>query len=260
MNILLTNDDGIDCEGLLKFAAILREQKEHRVYVLAPDTNRSGVSHSISFMKGPLRLSRYAEDMWSCSGTPADCVSMIVLGALPFKPDIVVSGINAGANVGTDIIYSGTAAAARQAGLYHIPGVALSLVGNAPFYWEEAALFAAAHLEEFAALWEDDIFINVNFPNMPGQPLGMVSTFPCQRRYHDSVSVFDAPDGRKYCFTNAGDISVKPEPGSDWDAVSRNLVSISPVFIHPVALRDQRGKALKYTGVDPDPKNLNNRE
>ncbi|MDR3341311.1 MAG: 5'/3'-nucleotidase SurE [Treponema sp.] len=234
MNILLTNDDGIDCEGLLRLADMIRSRQDHTVYVLAPDKNRSGVSHSISFFKGPIRLTPHGENAWACSGTPADCVMMAILGALPVKPDLVVSGINEGANIGTDIIYSGTAAAARQAGLYRVPAVALSLVGSKPFYWDQTVAYAVEHLEEFAGLWKPDTFINVNIPNAAAGPEGMVMTVPSRHLYQNSLSVFDAPDGATYCFINWGNIAAEPESGSDWDAVSRNLVSISPVFLHPV--------------------------
>ncbi|MDR2485419.1 MAG: 5'/3'-nucleotidase SurE [Treponema sp.] len=255
MNILLTNDDGIDGEGLLTFAARLRERKEHTVYVLAPDTNRSGVSQAISFLSGPMRLTGRSANTWVCSGTPADCVMLAVLGALSVKPDLVVSGINAGANIGTDILYSGTAAAARQAALYRIPAVALSLVGRAPFYWEETAAFAADHLEEFAGLWRVDTFINVNIPNTL-DIRGIATTFPSLRRYQDNLEMFKTQDGRKYCLVNFGDIITQPEPGSDGDAVARNMVSVSPVFIHPVVRRDQCAAAPEYAGVAPRPESL----
>ncbi|MDR2535868.1 MAG: 5'/3'-nucleotidase SurE [Treponema sp.] len=257
MNILLTNDDGITGEGLIAFAARLREQKEHSVYVIAPDTNRSGVSQAISFLSNPMRLTECSANTWACSGTPADCVMLGVLGGLPVKPDLVVSGINAGANIGTDILYSGTAAAARQAGLYHIPAVALSLAGKAPFYWEETVAFAADHLEEFAGLWRKNIFINVNIPNTP-DPKGIVTTFPCIRRYEDSLDIVTARDGRKYCFVNFGEVVTNAEAGSDGEAVARNMVSVSPVFIHPVVQRDQCAGVPDYAGVVPRPERFEN--
>ncbi|MDR2517854.1 MAG: 5'/3'-nucleotidase SurE [Spirochaetaceae bacterium] len=252
MNILLTNDDGIDGEGLVSFAEGLRRRAEHKVYVLAPDTNRSGVSQAISFLAGPLRLSERGERSWACSGTPADCVMLAVLGALPVKPDLVVSGINAGANIGTDILYSGTAAAARQAALYGIPAIALSLVGKPPFYWKETVDFAVERLGWLAGLWRADTFINVNIPNAP-KTGGVATTFPSLRRYEDSLELFQSRDGRKYGLVNFGDIITKPEAGSDGDAVARNLVSVSPVFIHPVVRHDQCPCAPEYAGVSPRP-------
>jgi 5'-nucleotidase len=253
MNILLTNDDGIDCEGLTKFAAALREQGRRRILVIAPESNRSGVSQSIS-LGGPLRLLRRGEDTWSCSGTPADCVMAGTLGGLPVMPDLVLSGINAGPNLGTDLIYSGTAAAARQAALHGIPGIALSLAGMPPepLLWDGAVSFAVERLDEFAGLWRKDTFLNINIPNIPGAPLGILTTFPAVRRYNDSLVFFTAPDGGDYCFVKGGAIITEPEPGSDFDAVSRNYASLSPVFIHPVVRRDHdtsgHGFAVFRTG------------
>ncbi|MDR0525350.1 MAG: 5'/3'-nucleotidase SurE [Spirochaetaceae bacterium] len=247
MNILLTNDDGIDGEGLTVFAESLRGRTYHTVYVIAPDTNRSGVSQAISFLSNPLRLDKHGPDTWACSGTPADCVMLGVMGALPVKPDIVVSGINAGANIGTDILYSGTAGAARQAGLYRIPGIALSLAGKAPFCWQETANFAADHLEEFAGMWREDLFINVNMPNIPHFK-GMISTFPCIRRYKDSLEIFTSQDGRVCCFVNFGDLTGKPEEGSDGDAIAQGLVSVSQIYIHPI-VRQETGNAPNYPGI-----------
>ncbi|MDR3303924.1 MAG: 5'/3'-nucleotidase SurE [Treponema sp.] len=248
MNLLLTNDDGIDGAGLQKLATLLRAQKRNNVYVLAPDTNRSGASHSISFLSNPIRLTPHGADTWSCSGTPVDCVIMALLGALRVSIDLVVSGINVGANMGTDLLYSGTAAAARQATLFHVPSVAFSLDGNSPFYWDEAAAFAVQHLDEFAALWKDDVFINVNIPNSPA-PDGTAMTFPSLRDYHDSISLYDTPDGKRYCFAIAGDITAAIDAGSDHDAVLRNLVSVSPVYVHPVIRADPGKAAPAYASV-----------
>jgi 5'-nucleotidase len=178
---------------------------------------------------------------------------MALLGILPVKPDLVVSGINKGANIGTDIVYSGTAAAARQGSLYDLPAIALSLAGEGTFYWEPAVSFVVDHLEAWIASWKADTFINVNIPNTPGGPEGIRTTFPSLRIYHDGVSVFDAPDGRKYGFISAGPVWAEPEKGSDEDAVSRNYVSVSPVFVHPVVSRDLCPGAPEYAAVPHRP-------
>jgi 5'-nucleotidase len=177
---------------------------------------------------------------------------LAVLGALSVTPDLVVSGINAGANIGTDILYSGTAAAARQGALYGIPSVALSLVGKPPFYWKETVDFAVERLGWLAGLWRPDTFINVNIPNIP-RPDGIATTFPSLRRYKDNLELFHTRDGKKYGLVNFGDIVTKAEPGSDGDAVARNLVSVSPVFIHPVVRQDLCISAPAYAGVSPRP-------
>jgi 5'-nucleotidase len=240
MTILLTNDDGIASEGIQLLAGALRERGDHRVFVIAPDRDRSGVSHCISFLRKPLRLKEREADTWACSGNPVDCVIAGMLGALPLKPELILSGINRGANLGTDLVYSGTAAAARQGSLFSVPSIALSLVESpqgGEYHWDMAVSLVVKKLEEFTSLWEPDTFLNVNIPNSPGGPEGSRIAFPCQRQYRDSLSVMEAPDGERYCFALAGKPVNQPEPGSDWDTVSRNLVSLSPVLIHPVSNR-----------------------
>jgi 5'-nucleotidase len=238
MNILLTNDDGINSNGLLKLAELLRARGEHNIYILAPDSNRSGVSHGFTLLRDPLKITEKDKDSYCCSGEPADCAMIPILGGKPCKPDAVVSGINHGANLGTDIIYSGTAAAARQAALMGVPGIALSLCTNKDFYWDMAANYAADHLDEFIKLWKADVFINVNIPNNPGGPSGQVQTWPAVKDYHDRIQVMEDPHGNDWCFFITGKETVEPEAGSDYDAVLKNLVSISPVCVYPVVRRD----------------------
>ncbi|AEF80313.1 5'/3'-nucleotidase SurE [Leadbettera azotonutricia ZAS-9] len=238
MNILLTNDDGISANGLLKLAEVLRSRGEHNVFVLAPDSNRSGVSHGFTLLRNPLKLAEIDRDTYSCPGKPVDCAMLPILGGRPCKPDVVISGINHGANLGTDIIYSGTAAAARQAALLGVPGIALSLDGRKDFYWDMAANYAADHLDEFIALWKEDVFINVNIPNNPKGPSGQVQTWPAVKDYHDRIEFMKDPHGKDWVFFLSGKETVAPEAGSDYDAISKNLVSISPVCVYPVVRRD----------------------
>jgi 5'-nucleotidase len=236
MNILLTNDDGIESKGILLLARALREGG-NRVFVIAPDRDRSGVSHCISFLREPLRLKEREADTWACSGNPVDCVVAGMLGALPLKPELILSGINRGANLGTDLVYSGTAAAARQGSFFAVPSIALSLVESSrggEYHWDMAVSFVVKKLKEFMALWEPDIFLNVNIPNSSEGPEGSRIAFPCRRQYQDRLSVMEAPNGDRYCFALGGEADNQPESGSDWDTVSRNLVSLSPVLIHPV--------------------------
>jgi 5'-nucleotidase len=233
MNILLTNDDGIDSPGLLLLAEALRKTELHRVFVLAPHRDRSGSSHSIRFLWKPLKLSGLGPDVWACSGSPADCVIVALLGALPVIPDLVISGINRGANLGTDLVYSGTAAAARQASLGNIPAIALSLAGRGEFFWDMAVSWAVDHLEELRKMWIPGTFVNVNIPNSPGGPGGLAQTFPARMFYHDALSIHSA-GGHSWCFFEHGEVSAEPETGSDWEAVSKNLAAVSPVYVHPV--------------------------
>ena len=250
MRILLTNDDGIASEGITLLAGALREAG-HRVFVVAPDRDRSGVSHSISFLSGPRKLAETAADTWSCSGTPADCTVLALLGGIPelnvnadgggAPPDLVLSGINRGANIGTDIIYSGTAAAARQGSLIGIPSVALSLLEGETWHWDMAVAFAVERLAECMRRWQPHTFVNVNIPNGAGPPAELVPAFPSVRYYNDSIEPYEAPGGGRYCFARAGTVGAKPEAGSDWDVAGRSQASISAVFIHPVIVEDVRG-------------------
>jgi 5'-nucleotidase len=224
------------------------------VYVLAPDSNCSGVSSALSLIHRNVHLVRRGEDTWACSGTPVDCVCVGVLGGLPIKPDLVISGINSGPNIGTDIIYSGTAAAARQAALSGIPGIAISLNGRpGAFCWNQAVDYTIAALPELAALWSRDVFINVNIPNNPEGPQGTCITFPSLRHYNDSITAGTDSDGCLLYKIQAGNFYTEPESGSDWDALSRNCVSVSPVFLHPVALRDSCAGVPDHAGVGPRP-------
>jgi 5'-nucleotidase len=234
MNILLTNDDGVESPGINLLAEALKKDPSRRVYILAPDSDRSGHSHSIGFLWRPIKISPRGPDTWACSGTPADCVIMALMGALPIRPDLVISGINRGANLGTDIVYSGTAAAARQAGLGNVPAIALSLAGREEFHWDMAVSWAVEHLEELRKLWIADTFINVNIPNSPGGPRGMAETVPARMLYSDKLVKFDAPGGDSWYFVEYGRPRPQAEAGTDWEAVSKNMVAVSPVYIHPV--------------------------
>ncbi|MDR1858068.1 MAG: 5'/3'-nucleotidase SurE [Treponema sp.] len=255
MRILLTNDDGIASPGIVLLAAALREAG-HRVFVVAPASDRSGVSHAISFLNGPCKLVEIEKDTWACYGTPVDCIVIALRGGIPdlcmapgqagevesAPPDAVISGINRGANIGTDILYSGTAAAARQAALCGIPSLALSLVEGAVWNWDMAVIFAVERLEEMLSCWKPGSFVNVNIPNRREIPSSLAHAFPCIRCYNDRIEVYHAPDGHRYCFSNAGESCAKPEQGSDWEAVEENSASLSEIFIHPVLLESIKGR------------------
>ena len=249
MNILLTNDDGISSEGIIKLAQALRTLGRHKVVVIAPDTNRSGISHALSLFSGPAKMSFQGEDTWSCSGFPVDCVLVGLKASILEKPDMVLSGINRGENLGTDIIYSGTASAARQASLLGIPSAALSLVSSGPYYWDMAAGWVVDHLEEILSYWRKDSFVNVNIPNSSGGPRGIIPSWPAAKTYLDTLSIMDAPDGSRFFFLQAGEDSSKAEAGSDCDVVSRNFVSISTVYNYPAVFRELCPGAPDYAAV-----------
>ena len=238
MNILLTNDDGIGTDGIQKLAEALRSRSSHRVFIIAPDSNRSGVSHAISILSKPVKLTALGEDTWSCSGFPGDCVIVGMKGAIPEKLDLVISGINIGANLGSDIIYSGTVAAARQASLYGIPALALSLAGRNDFYWDMAAFWSVDHLEELLAYWRKETFVNVNIPNSAAGPEGMLAAWPAVKDYRDEMTWTDVSDGSRLFSLVAGEELILSGSGCDCDIVSRNFVSVSTIYNYPAVSRE----------------------
>jgi len=249
MNILLTNDDGINSDGLQKLAKALRSGGKHKVTIIAPDTNRSGISHALSILNNPVKLSHLAEDTWCCNGFPAECIIVGLKNVLSHMPDLILSGINHGANLGTDIIYSGTAAAARQASLAGVPGIALSLAGSNNYYWDMAVSWAVNHLDKLIAYWKENTFVNVNIPNIQKGPLGIITTWPAVKTYNDTITAMNSRDGSLYCFLEAGEENTIYESGSDCDVVSRDFVSVSPVYNFPAIVRDMCPSAPEYAAV-----------
>jgi 5'-nucleotidase len=232
LKVLLTNDDGVDSPGL----AALREalSQEHDVWTVAPDGQRSASSHYIT-VQGPIRCRQLGEKIYSSSGSPADCTIIGLIGDLGVTPDIVVSGVNLGPNLGTDIIYSGTVAAARQAALMGVPGVAVSInTYRDPFYMGPVAGFVTRHLAEFQKLWNPRHFININAPNLDRPDLPVAVTFPSWRFYEDRLETFVSPQGDTYYFMNGRPIEDSLEEGSDWHAVSEGAISVSPIYLNPV--------------------------
>jgi len=251
MKILLTNDDGISSPGIRLLAASLRSAG-HRVFLVAPDKNRSGCSHSILFLNGPLKLSAIEQDTWSCSGTPVDCVITALLGGVPEisistegttldmerAPDLILSGINAGANLGTDIIYSGTASAARQGSFFGIPSVALSLVeSDISWQWENVISYITEKLISIMGYWKAETFVNVNFPNIEKKPAALVPAFPSLRYYNDRIVTFTSPEGARFCFANPGKVENIPDEGSDWAEVLKGNAAFSVILSQPSAIK-----------------------
>jgi 5'-nucleotidase len=232
MNILLTNDDGIFSEGISALKTALAA--EHEVWMVAPDIERSGASHAIT-LRDAVRMSELDERVYSCGGTPADCVLYTLLGAVGCEPDVVISGINHGPNIGTDIVYSGTVAAARQAAFMGHPGIAVSLVGQSrPLNFGLAADFIARNLDLMISLWLPDHVLNVNVPNVFGIVPNVAVTKPARRIYRDHLVDFTAPNGEKYFFLQGSLNEAIIEPGSDWDVVKNEDISVSPIYLHPL--------------------------
>jgi 5'-nucleotidase len=244
VRVLLTNDDGVESLGLCTLEQALRAENE--VWVVAPETEKSGGSHSIT-LRDSIRARRLGERRFSCRGTTADCVLISLLGLVPADIEIVLSGINHGPNLGTDILYSGTAAGARQGALMGRPSVALSIHSyTPPFDFRAAADFTARNLDIFSELWTDDHFLNINFPNVGCREAAPVITFPSRRIYRDELQTYTAPNGDLYCFLGGAYPDAHLEEGSDNQVVTAGGISISPVHAHPrnwVSIEDRYREA-----------------
>jgi 5'-nucleotidase len=227
--ILVTNDDGIHSPGLRVLARSLTALG--RVVVVAPDRERSAVSHALT-LHLPLRATQQSADWWAVDGTPTDCVNIGIHGLVKATPQLVVSGINLGANLGDDLTYSGTVAAAMEATLMGVPALAVSLAGTS--FVEADFVWAGRWAAHFATQVRDhglpaDTFLNVNVP--AGRPTGSRLTRQGKRRYGDAVVQKVDPRGRSYFWIGAGELALQDLEGTDAHAVQRGLVSVTPLHL-----------------------------
>jgi 5'-nucleotidase len=231
MNILVTNDDGIYARGITVLAEAMR--KLGTVAVVAPDRERSAVGHALT-LHHPLRAVELGPLIFAVDGTPTDCVNLGIHNLLPFKPDIVVSGINRGANLGDDVTYSGTVSAAMEATMMGIPAFAISLVTDGiGTHYDTAAHFAARLAANiFDRELPVDTFLNVNVPDVPeNELLPALITSQGKRRYEGLIVDKIDPRGRKYYWIGSGEQNFMPIPGTDFDAISKSHVSVTPLHI-----------------------------
>ncbi len=243
MTVLLTNDDGFGAKGLE--ALIAAFSIHHDVWVIAPDQDRSGVSHGFT-MGVPLCIKTKEKQQFSCSGLPVDCVDVGIKTILEKKPDVVVSGINRGANIGTDILYSGTAAAARHASMHGIPGIAVSLTSERGLWsYTPLATFAANNIENLIKLFQKDVFININASDN-GPLKGCSYTIPSKRNYQDSPKTFTAPDGHMYSFFDGAPVQTDMVEGTDYTAVQNGYISISRILAQPCASNEKNDLPISH--------------
>ncbi|MDR0551688.1 MAG: 5'/3'-nucleotidase SurE [Spirochaetaceae bacterium] len=233
MRILATNDDGYKSEGIIVLAKKLRKAG-HKVVVLAPDRERSCASHSMTLF-APVTVKQIDDETWACSGTPVDCALTGVSPSFGYKPELVVSGINSGSNLGIDVVFSGTVGAARQAAFHKVPGIAFSLCGyHAPFYWEQAADWAASHLDELLALWNEDVFVNVNMPNIETIPEKPEICALSARRYKDEIVIkrrkLGAAQSCEFVFNG---FEEERYANNDRDVIMHGKVAVTPVLLEP---------------------------
>jgi len=229
MLIVLTNDDGIHAEGLL--AAEKEMRKFADVLLVAPDREQSASSHSLT-LERPLRLHKLGDDRYTCDGTPTDCVMMAVHGILKHKlPDLLISGINHGANMGEDVTYSGTVAAAIEGSTMGIPSIAVSNTNPENLKsFAVAAKFISHLVKRFDSFnLPERTFLNINLPKLKGEKYtGYKITCLGRRVYKDIIIEKTDPRGKSYYWV-AGEAEWKDVNGSDFEMVSRGYISISPL-------------------------------
>ncbi len=226
--ILACNDDGIQSEGLTRLVSALAEID--RVVVVAPDRERSAVSHALSLDR-PLRADLLRDAWFAVDGTPTDCVNLAVNGLLSERPWLVVSGINRGANLGDDITYSGTVSAAMEAVLLGIPAVAVSQVGRAAFEYGAAATFVSALVKSLRSVGlPPDTLLNVNVPE-GARPTRYAVTRQGKRRYGDAIIEKTDPRGRKYYWIGGVELGFEDAQGTDFAAIERGEISVTPLHL-----------------------------
>jgi 5'-nucleotidase len=230
MRILLSNDDGYFAPGILALAEALDGLGE--IVVVAPEQNRSGASNSLTLDR-PVSLKQAANGFYFVNGTPTDCVHLAVTGMLDYLPDIIVSGINQGANMGDDTIYSGTVAAATEGFLLGIPSIALSLTSFEGNHFATAGRIARELVERF---FHDPIpqpvLLNVNVPDIPYADLSGTEVTRLGRRHKaEPVVRMRSPRNDTVYWVGAAGAAAEAGPGTDFNAIERGCVSITPLQV-----------------------------
>ncbi|MEO5569189.1 MAG: 5'/3'-nucleotidase SurE [Gemmatimonadaceae bacterium] len=247
MRFLATNDDGILAHGLECLIAAAEPLGE--VTVVAPDREQSATSHSLT-LHHPLRPVKRADRRWQVDGTPTDCVMLAIEALMPEKPDWVLSGINHGQNMGEDVLYSGTVAAAMEGLSLGVPAIAVSFAGgdlraDVTRLREQVATLTKvlSHVVNLPA-FPANTLLNINLPPLPGDQIkGIRLTRLGRRVYSQSVTPLKDPWGRQIYWIGGGDISWTGEPDSDFRAIDEGFVSITPLHLdltHFSLLQDAR--------------------
>ncbi|MBW8301670.1 MAG: 5'/3'-nucleotidase SurE [Hydrogenophaga sp.] len=257
MRILLTNDDGIHAEGLAVLERVARTLSDD-VWIVAPETDQSGLAHSLTLSE-PLRLRKVADKRYALRGTPTDCVIMAIREILSEKPDLVLSGINAGGNVADDVTYSGTVAGAIEGTLQGVRSISLSQLyeysnGGRVIPWEVAEALAPKLL---AQLIEIDLppgtFLNINFPRCaPAEVKGVEVT--SQGKLDFGLEVEERADGRgfPYYWLRFGDRGSKFRDGTDLQALKEDKISVTPLKLDMTdyTVQDSIARALGFGAAD----------
>ena len=230
MKILITNDDGINSEGILALEQALKNLAD--IITVAPDRVQNSMSHALTLHR-PLRVQEISPKRFAVDGTPADCVKLSLTGFLDEHPELVVSGINKGPNLGDDIIYSGTVSAAIEGTLLSIPSIAISLVTQKNFHFEAAADFTAILVSRILKKkLSPGTMLNVNVPAVPSQAIkGWRLTRQGKRHYVEQVVQRVDPRGRKYYWIGGDNLGFDVEEGTDCIAVHEGFISVTPLQV-----------------------------
>lgn len=229
MKILVSNDDGYLAPGIIALANALSAIAE--IMVVAPDSNRSGSSNSLTLDR-PLTVHRAENGFHFVNGTPSDCVHIALTGGLSFRPDLIVSGINQGQNMGDDTLYSGTVAAATEGYLFGIPAIAFSQIEKGWAHLDVAARIAREIVERGFDMLQKPYLLNVNIPNLPYQEIRGICAARLGKR-HESEPVIRAqdPQGREIFWIGPAGKAKDAGEGTDFHAVANGYVSVTPLQI-----------------------------
>ncbi len=230
MRILVTNDDGVLSPGLTALAKALAKVGE--VWVVAPDRERTAAAHSVTLHK-PLRVQKLGKRIYAVSGTPVDCVNLAVLKLLPAPPDLLVSGINKGVNLGDDVLYSGTVSAAMEGTILGILSMAVSQEGQERFHFDAGARYAVrmARLILKDGL-PDETLVNLNIPDRPFSAItGVRVTCLSRRRFDNPITEKVDPRGRAYYWLAGTRVSWSRSKDADHEALEQGAVSLTPVHL-----------------------------
>jgi len=230
MKILISNDDGYLATGINALTDALEQVAD--VVVVAPDRNRSAASSSLT-LHTPLRVSEYARNRYKVDGTPSDCVHLALTGFLDYEPDLVVSGINHGANLGDDVIYSGTVAAAMEGRFLGLPTIAVSLVGHDLQHFDTAARVASELVQKIErSSLAADIVLNVNVPDRPYDDLkGVHATRLGFRHKSEQILKDHDPYGRPIYWVGPAGKGQDAGEGTDFFAIEQGGVAVTPLKV-----------------------------
>jgi 5'-nucleotidase len=240
MHILITNDDGYLAPGIKILTQELAQVAE--VSVVAPDRNKSGASNSLTLMR-PLRVELSDDGSYYVDGTPTDCVHLALSGLLDKLPDMVVSGINAGPNLGDDVLYSGTVAAAMEGRYLGLPAIAVSLAGKPAQHFQAAAQITRRVIEKLThSPLPDDTLLNINVPDLPAAEIVAIQATRLGFRHKAEAMVRQQdPYGRPIYWVGPPGAAQDAGPGTDFHAVEHAIASVTPMQID----------LTRHNGIDP---------